>query len=71
MRIASQVLDGIAEAVEGFFYVGAPVYGIQAVFEFLPHIGIAEGITGRGKGKLFFPVEGIQHRKKFSLEFIP
>ena len=59
MRIPSQILNSIAEAVEGFFYVGAPVYGIQAVFEFLPLIGIAEGITGMGKRKTFFLVQGI------------
>ena len=42
MRIPPQVLDGIAEAVKGFLYVGAPVFGIEAVFKFLPIIGVTE-----------------------------
>lgn len=71
IRIPPQVLDGIAEAVEGFLYVGAPVNGIQTVSEFPPLIRIAEDFTGMGKRKLFFPVQGIQHGKIFSLEFIP
>ena len=44
IRIPPQVLDGIAEAVEGFLYVGAPVNGIQTVSEFPPLIRIAPGL---------------------------
>lgn len=40
MRIAPKILDGIAKAAKGFLYVGAPVFGIEEVFKFLPFIGI-------------------------------
>ena len=56
---------------EGLLYIGAPVFGIEPVFKLLPFVGIAEMAAGSGKYKLSLFVEGIQHGKIFSFEFIP
>ena len=36
VRIAPQIFDGIAEAVEGLFNVGAPVFAVKGILKVLP-----------------------------------
>ena len=49
MCIAPEVFDGIAEAMESFFYVGTPILFVKAVPEFSPLEGVAQLFAGSGK----------------------
>ncbi len=69
--IASQIFDGIAKAVKGFFDVRAPVFFIKAVFEFFPVIRITQFFTGGRKSKGAAFVKGGKQRHIFPLELIP
>ncbi len=71
VSISSQILDGIAKAVEGLFNIRAPVFFIKAVFKFLPASGLLQFLTGRRKNKFLLLVQSIQERKIFPLELIP
>ena len=71
MRISPKILDGIAKTIEGFLYVGAPVFIIETAFERLPFIRITEALAGGRERKLSFLVQGIEHGKEFPLELIP
>lgn len=70
MCIASQILNGIAKAVEGLFDERAPVSGIKLISEFIPGIGITEVLTGMGEAEPPILVISLQKRKIFPLEFI-
>ena len=69
--IASQIFDGIAKAVKGFFDVRAPVFFVKTVFEFFPVIRITQFFTGGRKSKGAAFVKGGKQRHIFPLELIP
>ena len=52
MCITSEILNGIAKAVEGFLDIGAPVFLIKLILEIIPDAGIAEVLAGSGKQQL-------------------
>lgn len=69
--ISSEIFDGIAKPVEGFFYVGAPVLSIKTVAEFRPLVRIPQTLAGSRKIQLSVFIEGIKAGQTFPLEFIP
>lgn len=71
MGIPAQVLDGVAEAVEGLLDKEAPVLAVKAVLEGLPAGRSPESRTGVREGKGAVLVEPVQEGKVFSLEPIP
>lgn len=71
MGIPSKVFDGIAKAVEGFFYVRAPILFVKGIPEGSPFIRIPQFFTGGGKSQLPFLEEALEAGKKFPLKFIP
>ena len=71
MCILPKIFHSAAKSTEGLLYIGAPVFGIEPVFKLLPFVGITKAAAGSGKHKLSLFVEGIQHGKIFSFEFIP
>lgn len=56
MRITSEILNGIAEAIKSFLDIGAPVFLIKLIHETIPDAGIAEVLAGSGKQQLFLLV---------------
>jgi len=71
MCIASKIFNGIAKAIEGFFYKGTPVFVIKTVLKFLPRIRVAELLAGRGKVEFSLLVVLVQVVQIFFLELIP
>lgn len=51
MGIASEIVNGVAEAVEGFLDKGEPVLFVERVAESIPVIGITEMQDIAGKGQ--------------------
>lgn len=51
MCVAPKILNGIAEAVKGLFYVGAPVFFIKLIFPFPEAVVIFKMAAGRRKNK--------------------
>lgn len=49
MCVAPKILNGIAEAVKGLFYVGAPVFFIKLIFPFPEAVVIFKMAAGRRK----------------------
>lgn len=69
--IAPKIFNGISKTVKGLLNVGAPVFFIKLIFPFFPVKGIAQLLTGRGKGKGTAFVKGRKKRHIFALELIP
>ena len=63
MGIPAQVLDGVAEAVEGLPDERAPVPAVKAVPEGLPAGGSADSVTGSREGKGAVLIEPVQEGK--------
>ena len=70
MSIPAKVFNGIAEPVEGFFYVWTPVLLIKGIAERRPFIRIAEFFTGRGNVQSAVFIKRIQAGKIFPFELV-
>ncbi len=71
MGIPAQVLDGVAEAIEGLLDEGAPVPSVKAVPEGLPAGRFPESGTGAREGKGAILIEPVQEGKVFPPELVP
>ena len=71
MGIAPKIFDRVAEPAESLFDIRTPLFFIQGVPKFRPLEGVAEILTGRGKGKLPAFIKGIQSGKVSAPELIP
>ena len=71
VSITTEILDGIAKAVEGFLDIRAPVFFIKTVFPLFPVIRITQLFTGRRKIEGAAFIKGRKMSHILSLELIP
>ena len=71
MGVTAQVLDGVAETVEGFLYVRAPVLIVKGIPEFRPLVRVFQFFTGSGKNQLPVPEEGLEACEELPFKLIP
>ena len=69
MGIASEIVNGVAEAVEGFLDKGEPVLFVERVAESIPVIGITEMQDIAGKGQPAAGKKLLKGREKDAAEF--
>ena len=71
MGIAAEVLNGVPKAIEGFFYVRAPVLIVKRIPEFSPMVRVPQLFAGSGKNQLSVLEEGLEPREELPFKLIP
>ncbi len=68
--IPSQIVNGIAEPIEGFLYVRAPIFFIQFITELIPAVRVAQFFASGGKGQLLLQKECVEQSQILTFKLI-
>lgn len=71
MSVTAEILNGVSKAVEGFFYVGAPILSVKGIPEFSPLVRISQFFTGSGKNQLLVLEKGLEACEELPFQLIP